>query len=291
MDTLRLFVTVAESGSFTAAAAQLNLTVAAVSRRIKALEQRLGVRLFNRTTRRVRLTEAGEIYLAQVRRSLAELRETELQLTELSTEPRGALRINAPMSFGVRRLAPLVAQFAGRHPHLEIQLQLDDTFVDIVREGFDLALRIGHLADSSLVARPLVPVPRYICAAPTYLEKRGRPQRPADLHQHDCLHYNNISLREDWTLGGPDGPETVAVQGGYCSNNGDVLCQAAIEGLGIVLSPDFIVADALAEGRLVRILEGYEPPPYTLHAVYPSRAFVPAKVRLFSDFLIGALQR
>jgi DNA-binding transcriptional LysR family regulator len=289
MEDLEIFVAVVESDGFTAAAEALGMTVTATSRHLKALEQRLGVRLLHRTTRRIRLTEAGQIYFDQARRILAELRETEAQLAQLANEPQGQLRIAAPMSFGLKRLAPLVTRFARTHPRLQVQLQLDDRIVDIVEQSFDLALRIGHPRDSSLVARPLLPIPRHICASPEYLAVRGTPRKPGDLLHHNCLHYNNLSLREEWTLGGRKGPETIEVKGSFCSNNGDVLCEAACQGLGIVMLPGFIVEDALADGRLQRILEDFEPPAFTLYALYPTRQFVPVKIRLFLEFLTAAL--
>lgn len=289
MTDLDIFVAVAEAGSFTGAAEALNSTVASTSRRIRGLEQRLGSRLFNRTTRRVSLTEAGEIYYQQVRRMLNELRDTEERLSELAAEPRGQLRITAPLSYGVSRLGPLVASFAARHSGLQIQLQLDDRRVDIVDAGHDLALRIGQLLDSSLVARPIADIPLFICASPRYLDRHGTPRRPSDLPAHNCLHYNNVSLREEWRLRETGATRSIAVKGSFCSNNGDVLCQAATEGLGIALLPDFIVERRIAEGRLVRILVGFEPRPLTLYALYPSRHFVPGKIKLFLDFLAGAL--
>lgn len=285
MDDLEVFAAVVDAGGFSAAAVALGTTATATSRRVKALEERLGVRLLNRTTRRISLTEAGQIYYAQVRRLLADLRETEEQLSQIANELRGALRITAPMSFGVRRLAPLVARFVKQHPQVEIELQLDDRMVDIVDEGLDLALRIGYPRDSSLIMRRIATIPRYVCASPAYLAARGLPEQPLDLLQHNCLHYNNLRTREEWTLTGPEGADPVAVHGNFCSNNGSVLCAAAVQGLGIALLPEFIVAADLAAGRLQRVLQGHEPPPFGLYGLYPSRQFVPAKIKLFLDFL------
>jgi DNA-binding transcriptional LysR family regulator len=289
VEDLEIFVAVVQAQSFTAAAAALGLTVTATSRRIKALEQRLGTRLLHRTTRRIGLTAAGEVYYGQVRRILAELREAEEEIVRLGGEPQGPLRITAPMTFGLRRLADPVARFARAHPRLQVQLQLDDRVVDIVDRGLDLALRIGYPQDSSLVARPILPIGRCLCAAPDYLRQHGTPEQPADLLHHSCLHYNNTSEREEWTLTGPDGPQPLGVKGRFCSNNGEVLCAAAVQGLGIALLPDFIADPALAAGRLTRVLPGHEPAPYTLYALYPSRRLVPARTRLFLDFLMGAL--
>jgi len=290
MDDLETFIAVVDGGSFTAAARKLDTTVTAVSRRIKALEQRLGTRLLNRTTRQVSLTEAGQLYHGRVRRVLEELRDVESELGEFGTDPGGQLRLTAPMSFGIHHLGPLVAEFAILHPRIEIELQLDDRTVDIVEAGLDMALRIGHLRDSSLVARPLTSIARVICAAPAYLEQRGVPGRPEELASHDCLHYANLSRREEWRLRGPEGPLAVEIDGRYCSNNGDALCQAAVAGLGIALLPGFIVADDLKAGRLVPLLEDYAPEDFSLYALYPSRHFVPAKIRLFLAFLAARLE-
>ncbi len=286
MDELECFAAVVAEQGFSAAAARLGTTTAAVSRRIKALEQRLGVRLLQRTTRRVQLTEAGEIYYREVHRLLQDLQAVEQQLQEVTRQPTGELRIVAPMSFGQRRLAPALAGFAAAHPKLRINLKLEDRETDIVAESFDVALRIAYPADSSYVARPIGPVPRYFCASPDYLAHRGTPRSPQELLSHDCLRYNVISERDEWTFNGPQGDETLGVTGVFCSNNGDVLAEAAIQGLGITLLPEFIVSEALADGRLVRILQAYERTPLTLFAVYPSRHFVPAKTRLFVNHMV-----
>ncbi len=289
MDELEVFVTVVEEEGFSAAAKRLDTTPAAVSRRIKALEKRLGVRLLQRTTRKIQLTEAGALYFREVSRLLGDLQTIEQKLEEVTGQATGELRIVAPMSFGQRRLAPVVARFALTHPRLRVTLRLEDRETDIVSEGLDLAVRIAYPSDSSLVARPIALIPRYICASPDYLAKRGTPRSPRDLLQHDCLHYSVISEREEWTFKGTEVEETVAIRGVFCSNNGEVLAEAAIQGLGITLLPDFIIEDALDEGRLVRILEGHERPPLTLSVLYPSRQHVPAKTRLFIDYLVAQL--
>jgi len=189
------------------------------------------------------------------------------------------------MSFGQRRLAHLVARFAADHRKLRISLTLDDRETDLIDEAADLAIRIGYPADSSLVARAIASVPRYACASPEYLERHGYPESPEALLHHDCLHYNLISERDEWTFLGEDGEKTMAIKGTFCSNNGDVLAAAAIQGLGITLLPDFIVEEALADGRLVRVLENFERAPMTLFALYPSRRHVPAKTRRFLEYL------
>ncbi len=286
MDELDVFVTVVEEQGFSAAAERLDSTPAAVSRRIKALEQCLGVRLLQRTTRKVKLTEAGELYFREVSRLLDDLRAVEQQLEEVTGQASGQLRIVAPMSFGQRRLAPVVVRFALMHPKIRMTLRLEDQVTDIVSEGIDMAVRIAYPSDSSLVARPIASIPRYFCASPEYLARRGTPRSPTDLLQHDCLHYNVISEREEWTFGGTEGDETLLIKAVFCSNNGEVLAEAAMQGLGITLLPDFIVEDALADGRLVRILSGRERSPLTLSVLYPSRQHVPAKTRLFIEHMI-----
>jgi DNA-binding transcriptional LysR family regulator len=231
VDDREVFFQVVEAHGFAAAARRLATTPASVSRRVKALERRLGVRLLQRTTRKLTLTEAGQRYFDAGRRLLRELD-------------------------------------------------------DLLEEAADLAIRIGYPADSSMVVRSLAAIPRYACAAPEYLQRRGCPRTPVDLLQHDCLHYNLISEREEWTFLGPNGEHTLAINGHFCSNNGDVLARAAIQGLGIVLLPDFIVERALADGRLVRVLTDYERQPLSLFALYPSRHHVPAKTRGFLQFLL-----
>lgn len=286
MDDREVFFNVVEASGFGAAARRLETTPASVSRRVKSLEQRLGVRLLQRTTRKLSLTEAGERYYREGRRLLHELNELEQALTASAHEPEGELRIVAPMSFGQRRLAPLVARFAKLHSKLRISLILEDHETDLIDEAADLAIRIGYPADSSMIARAIAPVPRYTCASPEYLERRGYPESPEDLLHHDCLHYNLISEREEWTFLGEDGEQTLAIKGSFCSNNGDVLAEAAMQGLGITLLPYFIVEEGLADGRLVRLLEDFERASLTLFALYPSRQHVPAKTRRFLEHLL-----
>jgi DNA-binding transcriptional LysR family regulator len=193
------------------------------------------------------------------------------------------------MSFGQRRLAPVVARFAAMHPKLRVTLKLEDRETDIVSEGFDLAIRISYPSDSSLVARAIGTVPRYFCASPEYLARRGTPRTPRDLLQHHCLHYNVISEREEWTFGGPQGNETIVIKAAFCCNNGEVLAEAALQGLGITLLPDFIIEDALSDGRLVRVLERRERSPLVLSVLYPSRRHVPVKTRSFIDYAVEQL--
>jgi DNA-binding transcriptional LysR family regulator len=285
VDDREVFFSVVEANGFGAAARRLETTPASVSRRVKALEQRLGVRLLQRTTRKLSMTEAGERYYREGRRLLHELDDLEQALADSARELHGELRIVAPMSFGQRRVAPLVARFAARHSQLRISLILEDRETDLIDEAADLAIRIGYPADSSLIARAIAPVPRHACASPDYLERRGCPTSPEDLLQHDCLHYNLIPEREEWTFHGEEGEQTLVIKGSFCSNNGDVLAEAAMQGLGITLLPNFIVEEGLADGRLVKVLEEYERAPLTLYALYPSRRHLPVKTRSFLDYL------
>ncbi|MGD8956791.1 MAG: LysR family transcriptional regulator [Chromatiaceae bacterium] len=286
MDDREVFFSVVEANGFSAAARRLETTPASVSRQVKALEQRLGVRLLQRTTRKLSLTEAGERYFREGRRLLHEIDDLEHALASSAQEPVGELRVVAPMSFGQRRLAAMVASFAKLHPKLRISLILEDRETDLIDVAADLAIRIGYPADSSMIARAIAPVQRHACASPEYLERRGCPESPEDLLHHDCLHYNLISEREEWTFRGDDGEQTVAIKGSFCSNNGDVLAEAAMQGLGITLLPSFIIEDGLADGRLVKVLGDYERAPLTLFALYPSRRHVPAKTRAFLEHLL-----
>jgi len=286
VDDREVFFRVVEAKGFGAAARRLETTPASVSRRVKGLEQRLGVRLLQRTTRKLSLTEAGERYFSEGGRLLRELDELEQALSAAALEPEGELRIVAPMSFGQRRLAPIAARFAALHGKLRISLLLEDRESDLLDAGADLAIRIGYPADSSMIARAIAPVARHVCASPAYLQRRGYPKIPEDLLQHDCLHYNLISEREEWTFRGDDGERSLAIRGRFCSNNGDVLAEAAVEGLGIALLPDFIVEAHLAAGRLIKVLEDSARAPMTLFALYPSRQHVPAKTRKFLEFLL-----
>jgi DNA-binding transcriptional LysR family regulator len=288
--SLQTFVAVVESGTLSRAAARFETTAGAVSRRITALEERLGLRLLNRTTRRLSLTEAGERYYEDVVGILRALEEAEDRVTHLSDAPRGNLRVAAPLSFGVRALAPLLPGFVGLYPNLRVSVDLDDRLVDILGSGADLALRIGPLEDSTLVARRICDYRRVVCAAPDYLERRGEPATPEELLGHDCLHYSNIALKEEWSFGlGEGAVQAVEVKGPLCANNGDLLREVAVAGVGICALPEFIAAEDLAAGRLRAILTGFEAPTLTLWALWPSRRFVPAKIRVFVDYLTSRL--
>lgn len=282
------FVRVVEAKTFTAAAERLGWSKSVVSRRLSDLEERLGVRLLNRSTRRLSLTEAGQAYYERCTRILADVEETEEAVASLQTEPRGQLRVNAPMTFGIRHLAPAITAFMEAHPRVDVDLVLNDRFVDLIDEGFDLALRIGTLADSMLVARKLAVCRRVACASPAYIAAHGAPEAPGDLADHDCLIYTNSASPDLWRFVARDGTESaVRVKGRLRVNNGDALRECAAAGLGIVQLPSFIVADTVAEGRLQPVLCDWRLADTAVHAVYPHNRYLSTKVRAFVDFLAG----
>ncbi|MFC0445526.1 LysR family transcriptional regulator [Pseudidiomarina halophila] len=276
LQAMKVFVTVVNEGSFVQAAEKLGLSPQLVSKSLSQLEEHLGVRLLNRTTRRQHLTEAGTAYYQRAQQVLADIDDLELQLSGLQHSARGVLRISAPVSFAIRHLAPLVCAFQEAYPQVVVDLQLNDRKVDIIEEGFDIALRIGKLDSSSLIAKRLAPVRLLYCAAPGYLERAGTPADMNALREHRYLHY---SYMNDAVV-----PTARKV---LLSNNGDILVEAACAGAGIALQPTFIAWDALREGRLQPILRAYEPEPIALYAVFAHRQFLASKVRSFLDFIDG----
>jgi len=281
------FARVAETGSFSEAARRLRSSKSVVSRQIAALESELGVRLLHRSTRALTLTEAGRGYFDQLVRILADIDEANLSVSHLQAAPRGRLRVNAAMSFGIRHLAPAIPDFLARCPEVKIDLTLNDRFVDLVDEGYDMAVRIGHLIESSLVARRLAPLRRVVCASPAYLAARGVPATPDDLAGHECLRYSNIPVGDEWTFTAPDGrARSAEVTGRLRVNNGDALRIAALEGLGLACLPTFIVGEDLRAGTLVPVLEGAAHQSGGVFAVYPHARHLSPKVRAFIDFLV-----
>ena len=282
---IAVFTRVAETGSFSAAARDLGLSKSAVSKRVAALEDRLGARLINRTTRRLSLTEVGVAFYERAVRILAELEEAEQAISRLQGEPRGTLRINMPMSFGIGHVAPALADFMARYPDLRVAMELTDRQVDLIEEGVDLAIRIAELPDSSFVARRLAPARRVVCASPDYWRRLGRPRHPTELVDHRCLIYTYLSAQREWRFHGPEGPIAVRISGCLEANNGDALRDAAVAGLGVYLAPTFIVGEDLRAGRLEEVLAEYEDSRLSVYAVYPHRQHLSAKVRAFVDFL------
>jgi DNA-binding transcriptional LysR family regulator len=278
---------VAALGSFSAAARSLGMSQTMVTRHIDAIEDRLGARLFHRTTRRLTLTEAGQGYLQAAERILAELDEAESAAAASVTEPRGTLRVNLPLAFGIREAVPAIADFAALYPALTIDIGLTDRFIDLVEEGWDLALRIGQLRDSSMVARRLAPVRTALCAAPAYLQRHGTPRTLADLAAHNCLGYTlpTPASAERWKFG-RNGEVEVAVSGTFRASNGDALREAALAGIGIIYQPTFLFSDDIRAGRLRPVILDRPPFQFTAaYAVYAPSRHVPAKVRRLIDFL------
>lgn len=286
LQQLRIFTRVVEAGGFTAAAEKLGLSRALVSKGVIELERALGVRLLERTTRQVRPNEAGLAYAEKASRILAELEEADLAVRALNRDPRGTLKLNAPLSFGMLHLKPVIADYLNAYPEVSLSVDLTDRFVDLIEEGYDLAIRIGQLADSSLMARRIAPARILLCASPDYLKSRGMLKMPADLAQHDCLIYGT-QLRGEWVLSGPQGEERVRVAGRLASSNGDLLACAAADGLGVALLPTFITGPWLQTGKLQRILPDWSPHALAIHAVYPPNRHLAAKVRLFIDVLVA----
>ena len=278
------FVRVAEARSFSEAARRLGLSKSAVSKQMAALERRLGARLLNRTTRRLSLTEAGRRFYERAARILAEVDEAELEIARQAEAPRGRLRVNAPMTFGVMHLGRAVAEFLAEQPEVEVELELDDRYIDLVDEGYDLAVRIADLPDSSLVARKLAPARHVVCAAPAYLAKRGAPASPRDIAAHNCLVYSYRAGSRAWRFAGADGPMLAPPAGNLVCNNGEVLREAALAGLGLALAPTFIVGAELKSGALVEVLPGLLPQQHAIYAIWAHRRPSP-KVRAFVDFL------
>ncbi|RXZ44376.1 LysR family transcriptional regulator [Crenobacter cavernae] len=285
LNAMRVFQAVAELGSFAAASERLNLSKGLASKTVGALEDRLGVRLLNRTTRRLSLTEAGAGYLARVASIVDAVDEAEAAAGRENLEPSGTLRVAAPVSFGLRHLSGPFAEFRRAHPKVALDVQLNDRRVDLVEEGFDVALRISRaLPESSLVARALAPIRVALCASPEYLAARGVPQTLAELALHDCLRYSLSGAPDSWVFGAA-GEIKVPVGGGVTANNGDVLVDAARRGLGLIYQPTFLVGEDLAAGRLVPLLQDVPTPTYRLYALYPHRRYLPSKVRLLIEHL------
>ncbi|QRK06261.1 LysR family transcriptional regulator [Archangium violaceum] len=284
--SMAVFTRVVASGSLSKAGRELGMSPAGVSHHLRALEDWLGARLLNRTTRRLSLTEVGTGFHARCVRILEEVEEARSAVDALQATPRGLLRVNAPITFGMRHLSPAIADYLAAHPEMAIDIALSDRRVDLLEEGIDVAIRIGVLADSSLVARRLAPSRSVLCAAPAYVERFGSPSSPADLVHHQCLEYTYRSTPGEWRFVGPEGKEeSVSIRGRLTATNGELLRIAALRGLGLTLAPTFIVGEDLAAGRLVCLMPGYEPAEVAIHAVYPQGRHLSAKVRSFVDFL------
>ena len=288
---MEMFVRVVEAGGFTEAARRASVSKSAVSKQISALEQRLGARLLNRTTRRVSPTEIGLAYYDRATRVLAEAAEADAVAATMQGAPRGELRVSAPHSFGLSRLSAMVAEFVKRHEEMKVHITLGDRFVELISEGYDLAIRIGHLEDSSLKARKIGETRLMLIASDAYLAERGDPQSIDDLTDHELLHYSYLASGRTWRLFTPTGQERQIRAGGRLTvNNGGALLAAAEQGLGVALSPDFVCTDALRAGTVREILPGAGGEPLGIWAVTPPGRYTQPKVRAFVDFLAAGLK-
>ena len=285
-ERIRAFTQVVSSGGFAAAAREMGLSRSQVNKLVIALENELGVQLLYRSTRVVTPTETGLAFNERCVAILASLDEAERAIAQLHEEPRGRLKVNAPMTFGTMYLAPALADFVVQYPDLQMQLTLNDRFIDLLEEGFDVTVRIAKLQESaSLIVHPLTTAPKVLCAALGYLERHGTPTHPNDLRHHLCLHHEQLGVEDQWTLVGAEGEQTISVKGVMCSNNGEVLRDAAVRGLGIALLPRFIVEPELQQGTLQIVLPDYHPPELSISVIYPVHHHLSTKVRLLVDFL------
>lgn len=292
MDTLtsmRVFTNVVDAGSFSGAADRLNMSRAMASKYVINLEDHLATRLLNRTTRRLSLTESGAAYYERCVQIISDVQEAEQAAGQLTSTPRGTIKITMPVAYGLHRLGPVIADYVHRYPDVKLEISLNDRRLDLVEEGFDLAIRIGTLPESGLIARKLAVDRTVVCASPAYLQQHGIPKVPADLARHSCLGYTYTSSGDEWSLRSAEMDAAIRIAGSIKANNGDMLRLAALNGAGVIFQPLFIVQDDLHAGRLVQILGDYTSKDLGIYAVYPSRKHLSAKVRTFVDFLVGQL--
>jgi DNA-binding transcriptional LysR family regulator len=286
-EELQTFTHVVDTGSISRAADRMGVAKSAVSRRISDLEQRLGVQLFRRTTRQMNLTDSGRSFYERATQILSDLEEAELAVSQQHGALTGRLRIAAPLSFGVPHLGPAIIDFNKQHPGITFDVDFNDRQIDILEEGFDLAIRIAQLTDSSLIARRIAPIHQTLCASPDYLKQHGTPQSPDDLQSHQCLLYSNIQNPSHWSFKDASGNTiNVKVPISLTSNNGDFLRDAAIAGLGLIKVPNFIIYKYLISGELLPVLQQYAPPSFHAYAIYPQTRHLSYRVRAFVDFLV-----
>jgi DNA-binding transcriptional LysR family regulator len=288
--SMKMYVAVVDGGSFAAAADKLGISRAMASKQIQKLEEHLGTRLLNRTTRRLSLTETGRAFYERSAQILGDLEEAEQIAGQMTRTPQGVLRMTIPLSYGQHRLAAIIGNYSQAYPQVQLDISLSDRKIDLIEDGLDLAIRIGAMPQSDLIARKIGAVRSVICAAPGYLARHGVPQSPADLVRHACLGYTLTGGGGDWRLEGAEGQLTIPISGAIKADNGDILRLAALSGAGLLFQPHFIVDDDIAAGRLLRVLPEWQSAEYGVYAVYPSRKHLSAKVRTFVDYLVDALQ-
>jgi len=291
LSSMSVFVSVVERGSLAAAAERFKISATMAGKHLQMLERHLGVRLLNRTTRRQSLTEPGKLYFERCKQVLAELQAAEDCATELQGSPKGTLRVTAPVSFGIRRLTPALTKFLSAHPELKIELALNDRVVDLVEEGFDAAIRIGALADSGLIARPLTEYLSRVCAAPSYLKRHGIPRKPQDLEHHQCMGFALWTHQSRWRFMQKGKPHIANITSRMQINNGEALRQAALSGFGIIMQPAVLLDDDLKAGRLVEVLPKYQAPSRPMHLVYLPDRRPTAKMQKFIEFVLATFGR
>lgn len=291
LDCMRAFVAVVDAESFTQAAASMQLSKALVSKYVGALESSLGVRLLNRTTRRMSVTDSGKAYYGRCISVLQDIDEIEAALRSEHSQPEGVLRINAPVSFSELTLMPMLSDFTQRYPDVTVKLELADRFVDIIEEGVDLAIRIGALPDSSLVVRKLTEMRMFLCASPAYLANAGVPLTLDSLQAHCCIFDSNYQHKDKWILGRGEQQVSIPIRSQINVNSGRAVNELLLNDKGIGLLPSFVVEKDIEAGRLVRLMQDYEPEPTGVYALYPHRKHLSAKVRLFIDDLVNAFQK
>lgn len=287
---MQTFAAVVDAGSFVRASEALNISKAAVSCYVADLEERLGVRLLHRTTRKLSLTEEGRAFHIRCKALLDDLEDAESEITASSMQASGLVKINVPVTFGIMHLAPLWPDFMAANPRVMLDVTLSDRVVDLVDDGYDLAVRIGSLPNSSLISRKLASTRMILCASPAYLKKHGHPEHPTDLAEHTVLAYSLLATGDHWELKGPEGKEKIAVHPAMRTNSGDTCRAAALKHQGIILQPSFLVEADLRRGTLVELMPQYRSTEFGIYAVYPSRQYVSAKVRLLIEFLVKALR-
>ena len=287
---MQTFAAVVDAGSFVGAADALEMSKPAVSRYVGELEARLGLRLLHRTTRKLSLTEEGEVFYARCKELLFGIDEAEAEITSRSGQAVGLVKINAPVTFGILHLAALWGEFKAQHPKVLLDVTLADRVVDLVEEGFDVAIRIARLPSSSLISRKLATTRMVLCASPAYLQRAGTPRHPAELAGHAVLAYSYWSTRDEWQFEGPDGTMAVTTQPSLRTNNGDTCRAGALQHQGIVLQPTFLVGEDLRSGALVELMPEFRSIELGIHALYPTRKHVSPKVRLLLDFLVESFK-
>ncbi len=292
LSAMSVFNRVARLESFSAAARETGMSKTAVSRHVSDLETALGVRLLNRTTRRMSLTEAGHAYFARSSAIIADIEELQNSVRHLHRQPTGVLRVTSAVTFGHTSIAPLIGGFLAEYPEISVQLDLTNRFVDIVEEGFDLAIRVGSLQSSSLISRALVPAKRYACASPAYIDRQGEPAKPSDLASHACVVFLAQGSEARWHFANSDGEHSVTVTGRLRVNSTEAATQAVRDGVGIGVLPDYAIHGLLASGEVRRVLTGYDiKGDHHIYAIYPHRHQLSAKVRVFIDYLVAALSK